>query len=61
VSTHRRPTCPQYSQLDADTASAPTTPAYLVLAERLAAPLATLDHKLITASRNAGVPLLIGN
>jgi len=35
--------------------------AYLVLAERLAAPLATLDHKLITASRNAGVPLLIGN
>ncbi len=33
--------------------------AYLALAERLAAPLATLDAKLATASRNAGVPLLI--
>jgi len=35
--------------------------AYLVLAERLAAPLATLDNKLITACRTAGVPLIIGN
>lgn len=34
--------------------------AYLVLAERLAAPMATLDDKLATASRNAGVELLIG-
>jgi predicted nucleic acid-binding protein len=34
--------------------------AYLVLAERLAAPLATLDDKLATASRHAGVDLLIG-
>lgn len=33
--------------------------AYLVLAERLAAPLATLDGKLAAACRNAGVPLLI--
>ncbi|PZS25740.1 MAG: VapC toxin family PIN domain ribonuclease [Pseudonocardiales bacterium] len=35
--------------------------AYLVLAERLAAPLATLDDRLATACRNAGVPLLIGS
>lgn len=35
--------------------------AYLVLAEKLAASLATLDGKLRTASRAAGVPLLIGN
>ena len=35
--------------------------AYLVLAERLAAPLATLDGRLVTASRAAGVPLLIGS
>jgi predicted nucleic acid-binding protein len=35
--------------------------AYLVLAERLAAPLATLDDKLATAGRNAGVALLIGS
>jgi predicted nucleic acid-binding protein len=34
--------------------------AYLVLAERLAAPLATLDDVLATAGRNAGVDLLIG-
>ncbi len=33
---------------------------YLSLAERLAAPLATLDQQLATASRNAGVPLLVG-
>ncbi|HEY2044689.1 MAG TPA: type II toxin-antitoxin system VapC family toxin [Jatrophihabitans sp.] len=33
---------------------------YLVLAERLAVPLATLDDRLKTASRNAGVDLLIG-
>lgn len=33
--------------------------AYLVLAERLAAPLATLDDKLSAAGRAAGVPLLI--
>lgn len=33
--------------------------AYLVLAERLAAPLATLDSKLVAASRTAGVPLLL--
>ena len=32
---------------------------YLLLAERLGAPLATLDGKLATASRNAGVELLI--
>lgn len=32
---------------------------YLVLAERLAAPLATLDDKLRSASRAAGVPLLV--
>jgi predicted nucleic acid-binding protein len=35
--------------------------AYLVLAERLAAPLATLDSKLSTAGRAAGVRLLIDN
>ena len=34
--------------------------AYLTLAERLAAPLATLDQKLAQASRAAGVSLLIG-
>ncbi len=34
--------------------------AYLVLAERLAAPLGTLDDRLATAGRNAGVDLLIG-
>lgn len=34
--------------------------AYLVLAERLAAPLATLDSKLAAACRAAGVPLLVG-
>jgi Predicted nucleic acid-binding protein, contains PIN domain len=33
--------------------------AYLVLAERVAAPLATLDTKLAAACRAAGVPLLI--
>jgi predicted nucleic acid-binding protein len=33
--------------------------AYLVLAERLAMPLATLDGRLRTACRNAGVPLAI--
>ncbi len=33
--------------------------AYLVLAERLAAPLATLDDQLIAACRGAGVRLLI--
>lgn len=33
--------------------------AYLVLAERLAAPLATLDDKLISASKNAGVSLVV--
>jgi predicted nucleic acid-binding protein len=35
--------------------------AYLVLAERLGAPLATLDQKLAAASRNAGVGLLIAS
>ncbi len=35
--------------------------AYLILAERLAAPLATLDSKLSTAGRAAGVRLLIDN
>lgn len=35
--------------------------AYLVLAERLAAPLATLDDRLMVACRAAGVRLLIGN
>ncbi len=35
--------------------------AYLHLAERLGAPLATLDAKLAAAGRNAGVALLIGN
>ncbi|MDQ6874636.1 MAG: type II toxin-antitoxin system VapC family toxin [Actinomycetota bacterium] len=34
--------------------------AYLVLAEKLAAALATLDDGLRSASRGAGVPLLIG-
>lgn len=33
--------------------------AYLVLAERLAAPLATLDEGLATAARAAGVELLL--
>jgi|SRR5690348_13123382 predicted nucleic acid-binding protein len=33
--------------------------AYLVLAERLSAPLATLDEPLAAAARNAGVTLLI--
>jgi predicted nucleic acid-binding protein len=33
--------------------------AYLVLAERLAAPLATLDDKLAIAGRHAGLELLI--
>lgn len=32
--------------------------AYLVLAERLASPLATRDAKLVAACRTAGVPLL---
>ncbi len=32
---------------------------YLVLAERLGVPMATLDDKLATACRNAGVDLLI--
>jgi predicted nucleic acid-binding protein len=35
--------------------------AYLALAERLGAPLATLDQRLARASHNAGVHLLIGN
>ena len=34
--------------------------AYLVLAERSAVPLGTLDGRLATACRAAGVPLLIG-
>ncbi len=34
--------------------------AYLLLAERIAAPLATLDGKLIAAARAAGVDLAIG-
>jgi predicted nucleic acid-binding protein len=34
--------------------------AYFVLAERLGAPLATLDDRLATAARTAGVELLIG-
>ncbi len=33
--------------------------AYLLLAERLGVPLATLDNKLVSAGRAAGVPLLI--
>ena len=33
--------------------------AYLILAERLAVPLATLDDRLRTACSNAGVPLAI--
>jgi len=33
--------------------------AYLLLAQRLAAPLATLDAKLAAACRAAGVPLLV--
>lgn len=35
--------------------------AYLVLAERLAAPLATLDNRLMAACRTAGVPLLLAS
>ena len=35
--------------------------AYLLLAERIAAPLATLDGTLIAAARTAGVDLAIGN
>jgi len=34
--------------------------AYLVLAERLGVPLATLDGRLATAGRSAGVDVLIG-
>jgi predicted nucleic acid-binding protein len=34
---------------------------YLVLAERLGAPLATLDQRLAEAARQAGVRLLIGS
>jgi predicted nucleic acid-binding protein len=34
--------------------------AYLALAERLAVPLATLDERLATAGRSAGVALLVG-
>lgn len=34
--------------------------AYLVLAERLAAPVATLDAKLAAACRGVGVGLLVG-
>ena len=34
--------------------------AYLVLAERLGAPLGTLDDKLATACRSAGVQLIMG-
>lgn len=33
---------------------------YLLLAERLGLPLATLDRPLAVAARSAGVPLLIG-
>ena len=33
---------------------------YLVLAERLGAPLATLDQRLAAAATDAGVPLLVG-
>ena len=33
---------------------------YLLLAERLAAPLATLDSQLVAAAKSAGVDLVIG-